>query len=147
MTIVRFTVAGRAAPQGSKTRLAGGGFRESSKRVAPFRRAVAGQARQAYTDGPVDVPVELRVTFRVGRPRGHYGTGRNAGELKPSAPTFWPTSLGQPGDLDKLVRAVSDGLSGIVIRDDVLIVKISAAKVYAAEHTTEIEVVEAVSPF
>ena len=35
---------------------------------------------------PIDGPVEVRVLAEFVRPAGHYGTGRNARQLKDSAP-------------------------------------------------------------
>jgi crossover junction endodeoxyribonuclease RusA len=71
--------------------------------------------------------IALEVTFVIGRPAGHYGTGRNAGRLRPSAPEH-PTT--QP-DLDKLVRAVKDALtSASVWRDDSQVVETLSRKVY-----------------
>lgn len=53
--------------------------------------------------------VTLTLTWSVERPAGHWGTGRNAEILKPSAPRY-PTTKGS-GDVDKLMRAILDGLS------------------------------------
>ena len=59
-------------------------------------------------------PVVLSVTFYFGQPKSHYGTGRNAGKLKASAPIH---HANQP-DLSKAMRAVEDAMSDIVYRDD-----------------------------
>ena len=73
--------------------------------------------------------VTLRLDFEMPRPKHHFGTGRNAGLLKPSAP-HWPTNSG--GDLDKLVRAINDALTdaGVWV-DDAQVVEIQAVKRYA----------------
>jgi Holliday junction resolvase RusA-like endonuclease len=83
-------------------------------------------AEQMQTE-PMDGPVELRVGFDLLRPRSHFGTGRNAHTVKPSAPR-WPD--GSP-DLDKLVRGIGDALTmaGVFI-DDRQVVSIVAAKRY-----------------
>jgi len=54
------------------------------------------------------------MVFVLNRPKAHYGTGKNARMLKPSAPTE-PTV--KP-DLIKMARAVEDAMSGIVYKDD-----------------------------
>lgn len=59
-------------------------------------------------------PVTASMLFHFARPKGHYGTGRNADKLKPSAPKIHD----QNPDLDKLTRAVFDALSGTVFDDD-----------------------------
>jgi Holliday junction resolvase RusA-like endonuclease len=49
------------------------------------------------------------------RPKSHYGTGRNAGKLKATAPTH---NDGKP-DRDNLDKAILDAMTGIgFMRDD-----------------------------
>jgi Holliday junction resolvase RusA-like endonuclease len=70
-------------------------------------------------------PISITATFRFPRPANHYGTGRNRGQLTPSAPD-WKTT--KP-DLDKTLRAVGDSLeqAGLILGDQ-QIVGINAAK-------------------
>ena len=70
--------------------------------------------------------VVLELMFTLSRPKGHYGTGRNAGKLKPSAPEH-PTT--QP-DMDKMLRAVQDGLTHIAWQDDSQVVFAKIGKRY-----------------
>jgi len=56
----------------------------------------------------------LKLTFLRLRPQGHYGTGRNAGRVKASAPLH---NTKVP-DLTKLTRCVEDALTGLIWRDD-----------------------------
>ena len=131
MTARRFSVLGLPAPQGSHEHVGGGRMVESSKRVKPWRRDVAA----AYVDhdfGDLLIgPVTLTVDFYLPRPQSHYGTGRNAGTLKDSAPA---EHLTMP-DTDKLQRAVGDALTRLAWRDDSQIVAWHAYKHYAtSEH-------------
>ena len=71
-------------------------------------------------------PIALKLTFFRQRPQGHYGTGRNIGQLKASAPRY-PTP--KP-DLTKLTRAVEDAITGIVWKDDSQVVKQETEKLY-----------------
>jgi Holliday junction resolvase RusA-like endonuclease len=71
-------------------------------------------------------PVTLRAVFIFPRPKTHFGTGRNAERVKESAPG-WKTTA---PDLDKLVRALGDALTGVVFRDDAQIVDIAVTKIY-----------------
>jgi len=65
--------------------------------------------------------------FRLPRPKGHYGTGRNVAMLKPSAPLF---PAGRP-DLDKLLRSTFDALGEAgVWGDDAQVVAARGRKVY-----------------
>lgn len=75
-------------------------------------------------------PVALAVEFVFPRSKSHYGTGRNAHLLKSSAPRYPAKNL---GDLDNLVKLVKDALNGIAYDDDSQIVKVAAAKRWAAD--------------
>jgi Holliday junction resolvase RusA-like endonuclease len=130
--VFSFSVDGVPAPQGSKTIGKGkrGPFvREDNPATMPWRQAIAFAAREAMDDlglPPLTDPVLLEISFRFPRPKSHYRTGKHAGELKPSAPAWCAT---QP-DLDKLVRAVGDAITGIVVVSDAQIVEVEAVKVY-----------------
>jgi crossover junction endodeoxyribonuclease RusA len=86
--------------------------------------AAAGAAGVRRTDGPVN----LTLRFYFARPKGHFGTGRNAGKLKASAPAL-PTSQ-SAGDVDKLARAVLDALTGVAFDDDSQVADLTARKRY-----------------
>jgi crossover junction endodeoxyribonuclease RusA len=123
------TVYGTPAPQGSKTRNRAGAMYESSAAVKPWREAVKTAALNAlhHDDAwsALSCPVLLDMTFSLRRPKSHYRTGKNAGQLKPSAPLY-PTS--KP-DLDKLVRSTQDALKDAgVLADDSCVTDVHAAK-------------------
>ena len=128
-------VAGhRPVPQGSKKigRNRGTGravLVDDNPALASWRALVAGTARKEWNGRPpLVVPVSVWADFYLPRPAGHFGTGRNAGVLKASAPE-WPAV--KP-DLDKLLRAVFDSLTTAgVWKDDSLAVVVSGAKHYA----------------
>jgi Holliday junction resolvase RusA-like endonuclease len=136
--VTTIRVLGTPAPQGSKRAYAlrRNGIPtgqtvvvEQSARVKPWRQAVidaAGDAEQ------LEGPVQLSVVFFIARPRGHYGTGRNAGKVRKSAPV---QPAGKP-DLDKLVRATMDALTAAGWwRDDCQVVTLTAAKFYTSGET------------
>lgn len=85
-------------------------------------------ARVAADVGLWDGPALVERRYYFTRPVGHYGTGRNAGILRDSAPAY-PLTTG--GDIDKLDRLLFDALTGTVLRDDKQIVGGSEAKLYA----------------
>lgn len=112
-------VAGLPAAQGSK---AFKGMRgrhavlvESSKALPAWREAVATAGRK-HTTAMIEqhIPVRLSVVFDM--PRGKTVTR--------DLPTTMP-------DLDKLLRAVGDALSGIAYHDDRQVVSITGHKRYA----------------
>jgi crossover junction endodeoxyribonuclease RusA len=99
---------------------------ESSKRVKPWREAVAFEtAKLDFEDIPF---VRVSAWFLLPRPKSHYGTGRNSRRLKPAAPLY----PGKYPDLDKLCRSTLDALRmGGAYRDDAQVVTLHAFKVYA----------------
>lgn len=80
--------------------------------------------------GMVRGPVRVDVTAIFARPKGHYGTGRNAERLKPSAPP-WPTTR-TSFDRDNLDKLVLDALTEAkAIQDDSFVVDGRVRKMYA----------------
>jgi Holliday junction resolvase RusA-like endonuclease len=132
--LVQFHALGVPVPQGSKK-----AFKhrhtgrvvmtDDNPNLAAWRDTVAYAARAAWAGrAPLTAPVTASLVFYLPRPASHYGTGRNAGILKASAPLH-PTV--KP-DLDKLVRAVFDSLTTAgVWKDDALCWGESAWKNYA----------------
>jgi Holliday junction resolvase RusA-like endonuclease len=137
--VTTIRVLGTPAPQGSKRAYAlrrNGVLTgkttlvESSAKVKPWRQAVIDAA--AGSAGYLEGPVQLSVVFFIARPRGHYGTGRNAGKVRKSAPV---QPAGKP-DLDKLVRSTMDALTAAGWwRDDCQVVTLTAAKFYTSGET------------
>lgn len=107
-------IEGEPAPQGSKSVGRNGQLYESSKKVAPWRRAVA-NAVKTITFDQFDQPVEVWATFYLTRPR-------SVKRLLPHVPP----------DLDKLERGLNDALTqaGVWV-DDSLVVRAHSQKFYA----------------
>lgn len=124
---MEFFVAGIPQPQGSKRHVGKGRMIEMSKGLGPWREAIAWEAKRVAGSKKFEGPIWGHFVFFFPRPKSHYGTGRNADVLKPSAPEYHSS----PPDVDKLVRAVGDALtmSG-VIADDRKFVEILATKKY-----------------
>lgn len=133
MNSLEFAVLGNPTPQGSKNAYQRGGrivLVESSKTLKGWREAVANSARQAaeqdeWVVQPNGTPLTVKIWFGIRRPKS----------VKRIHPTVKP-------DLDKLVRAVLDGItqSGVVWRDDAEVCKIIAKKIYADEPITVVGV-------
>jgi crossover junction endodeoxyribonuclease RusA len=123
---VHIRVTGRPAPQGSKRHVGGGRMIEQSKAVGPWREAIRAEVQRSGMT-MIDGAASVSITFILPRPRSHYGTGRNAGVLAARAPRY---PSGKP-DIDKLARAVLDGLTmGGAFADDAQVVTLNAGKVY-----------------
>lgn len=71
-------------------------------------------------------PVRVEIVAYYRRPKSHYGTGKNAGRIKQSAPV-WP--LVKP-DFDNVEKAICDALNGLAYSDDSQIVDSHFLKVY-----------------
>ena len=108
------------APKGSY-RFVRGHAIPMSKREKPWRNLVSDNARIAmtrekFTQFDKDVPVSVRITFLMPRPK----------TVKRHMPTV-------PPDIDKLCRAVLDALTDVgVWVDDSQVVNLEATKIYAS---------------
>lgn len=136
MSVVRLRVIGDPAPQGSKRAFVAGDravMKESSApKLRSWRQDVAAVAAEHLATGGAQLtgPLRLQATFIFARPASHFGTGRNAGVVKASAPT-WVTETNR-GDVDKLLRSTFDALTAsALIVDDRFIVRVSTSKRYA----------------
>lgn len=125
MSTARFWVSGQPAPQGSKRNIGGGRMIEASAGVGPWRDRVAGET-QRLAHPQFTGPTRVTLRFLLIRPAAHLGA---RGVVKASAPR-WPG--GKRYDLDKLVRAVLDGLTdGGLLSDDGNVAWLRARKEYA----------------
>lgn len=136
---IRFFVPGVPIGQGSKTFVptkAGPRSRESNEaRLRPWRSSIVDKAAE-LVDAPIRGPVVVRVVFYFPRPKTHFRTGRFADQLRDDAP-FWHTTT---PDADKLVRALGDALSSVVVGDDKQIAYWNVRKLYSERPGALIEV-------
>ncbi len=148
--ITSFTVYGRPQQKGSKSSFAGKrkdgstyhGVRDMNPRAKQWQGAVTDKAAEAHEGDPWDGPVILYVTFFFGRPKSHYGTGRKARKLKPSA----PEEHTQAPDLSKLTRTLEDAMNGVVYANDCQIYKYGGvSKLWTTEKSRTVVTVERIS--
>jgi len=83
-------------------------------------------------------PVYLFFIAYLPRPKNHYGTGRNAGQVKASSPEYHTSKP----DLDNLTKHLKDCMTGIFYQDDKQIVKTQAVKRYSSRPRWEITFIE-----
>jgi Holliday junction resolvase RusA-like endonuclease len=142
MSTLEFTVLGRPQPAGSKR-----AFRHPStsrivvvddaKGSRPWKQQIAGAALAAKPDGEfLAGPLAVELVFVLARPKGHFGTGRNATTVRASAPQL---PIVKP-DLDKLSRAVLDACTGVVWHDDAQVVDKRARKTYGSPERCEVRI-------
>ncbi len=141
--VLELWVPGVAKPGGSKRayirrkggQVVGVGVADQSEK-SDWRQRVAFFAREAFDGEPLDILLEVSFRFVRVRPCNHFGTGRNAGVLKASAPDRPGT---QPDGL-KLTRLAEDALTGIVWTNDARIVRHVIDKDYGPEPGVRITV-------
>ena len=90
--------------------------------LAAWRADIANAARLAGCT-PILDPIEITMRFRVKRPKS----------VKRDHPTVAP-------DLDKYIRGVNDGLTGVAFADDSQVIKITASKEYSDTPGVDIEI-------
>lgn len=127
-TGLAFFAPGVPVAQGSKRHVGRGVMVETAKGLQPWRDSVMAAVLRVGAAVRFHGPVEVSMAFFFPRPANHYGTGKNAGNLKESAPRFKQSAP----DIDKLARAVLDAVvqSG-VLQDDSLVVLLHAEKTYS----------------
>lgn len=130
MTSLVIRVAGRPIPQGSKTPiivwsggrkgvgepravLVEGRDKAARVRFKAWRKAIADAATAKHSGATLLGAVSVAIVFRVERPK----------TVDREHPAVQP-------DLDKLVRAVLDSLTGTVLADDAQVVRLVAEKRY-----------------
>jgi crossover junction endodeoxyribonuclease RusA len=113
--IVEVRVLGVPIPQGSMRSPAAGVVLHSSGKVRPWREAMGWALRSAMKAQPVPGAVSVSLQFTLPLPK------------KPRV------FADRAPDLDKLVRAALDALTGVVIVDDGQVVEVYAHKHYADE--------------
>ena len=132
---IHFFVPGIPRPGGSKNAFAfrrkdgslGARVTDAGKHTKKWRECIAAAARRAYDGPPLTGPLAIVMIAYMPRPKGHYGTGRNANKLKATAPAF---HLIKP-DATKLLRAAEDAMTGIIWKDDSQVVRQEVEKLYA----------------
>lgn len=129
---ITFFVPGLPIAAGSKkgfvNRKTGGVIiTDANKRTKPWQSQVRSAAATEMQDAPLmQGALALVVVFTMPRPKSHFGTGRNAGVLKESAPYFHTS----PPDATKLTRAIEDAMTKVVWTDDALVAEQLIRKVY-----------------
>lgn len=126
---VAFSVRGIPVPQGSAKPFIAGGKARLATKSAPlmaWRTAIATSAATAMGDDPVLTgPVVVDAVFLLPRPK--------------SVPRRVQVPAVRP-DLDKLARALLDGITGVVVEDDSRVVDLLVRKRYSDRPGVEVTV-------
>lgn len=89
--------------------------------------AEAAAEREGWQIPGPDAALHLTIVIVRARPKGHMGSGKNAGIIKDSRRAVLPVA--RP-DLTKLERAIEDALTGILWRDDSAVCEKATRKVF-----------------
>lgn len=135
-----FLVEGRPVPQGSMVasynRKQGVAHvhHAQGEALALWRNLVRLAARGAGVK-PSALPIRLTVVFGMTRPKSQLRL--QGGRYVPKMVYYYARPAVAP-DIDKLLRAVSDALTGVGYMDDAQIVEVYASKIYADNTYIEI---------
>jgi crossover junction endodeoxyribonuclease RusA len=108
-------IPGTPVPQGSMSVVNGHVFHQHGAELKAWREAIAWHVKGQRA--PLDGAVGVILSFRLPRPKAHRED----------------TWVSVRPDLDKLVRAALDALTGIAYHDDAQVVHVSAMKSYATD--------------
>lgn len=93
-----------------------------------WKSCIATAIKPHLPETPYDSPCCVAIEFLMPRPKGHFKTGKQAGQRKDTAPVLF---LGKP-DCDNLAKAVLDALTNIGLwRDDSIVWNLVVTKKYA----------------
>lgn len=99
---------------------------DDCQRGPAWRTSVETKAQAAYSGEVMRGALSLSIVFYQVRPLTHYGTGKNAGTLRPHCPQY----PAKRPDATKLFRATEDAIKGILFADDGQVVIARATKLY-----------------
>lgn len=132
---IAFVVFGTPVPQGSTRAFIPKGWNRpvitaANTKTKPWKQQISGAAAaQNVHPFPKETSVAIVLDFYLAKPASV--------PKRRSRPCVKP-------DLDKLVRAVFDAVTGIVFHDDAQIVDVTARKHYGEVERVEIQIAEAV---
>ena len=122
-----FFVKGKPVSQGSLKFIKGHAIHVKGRELALWRGTIAAMARSTNIT-KIQVGVDMDLLFIFNKPK----------TVKRSEPFVRP-------DLDKLIRAVLDGLTGVAYVDDQQVVRLTAQKAYGETEGVHITIRERVS--
>jgi Holliday junction resolvase RusA-like endonuclease len=122
--VIEFRADGIPVPQGSMKVINGRVLHSQGSALAVWRSTIAWSAKQAGAI-PIADPIQMTLVFIMPRPK----------TVKREFPSVAP-------DLDKLIRAALDALTGVAYLDDGQVVEIHAHKIYGSSPGLEIRLLK-----
>ena len=141
MDTVTLVIYGDCQPAGSKKAVTPKGKSfpvviDANPKAKGWKDRIGKACAEQYGGEFLEGALTATIRFYQPRPQGHFRTGKHSGLLRdssPARPTVAP-------DIDKLSRAVLDGLQGQLYRNDAQVVDKLAQKLYGEPARVEIEV-------
>lgn len=127
--VITFLVRGVPAPQGSMRAFDSHVVPAKNAPYLTFRADIRTEADKCWSHPWVGQPIWVAMRFVFPRPQSHFlpvNKTRQVPVLRVNAPEY----VTSRPDVDKLVRAVLDALTGIAYADDAQVVQVTGTKVY-----------------
>lgn len=125
MSSTTLEIIGQPAPQQRPRKsFLGGVFSPTTE----WKERVVAAAYKFQQEGTYyEEAVQVNINYYFNRPKSHYGTGKNAGKLKESAPKYHT----KRPDLDNLDKAILDAIGDAKLwKDDSIVYKLISEKNY-----------------
>ena len=138
--LISFKITGRPVPQGSMTasynrKLGVAHVHHVAGTALALWRAELREAAKAAGAEKILLPLFVTIHFGILRPKAQTELRHGKRVVKME---YYYTRPAQQPDIDKLVRAVLDALTGVCYEDDAQVVMLLATKQYAEETLIEI---------
>ena len=117
----------------------------TNKNLKKWEKKVKEKAESAMAAEPgmLEGAIRVSITFFMKRPKTHFGTGKNAAIMKAWAIVAYHV---KKPDLDKLLRAAIDPMTGTIFKDDSQVVEIAARKRFAKKRNGIVVTVTELDP-
>lgn len=125
MNQISFEVPGQPQTEGNMKAFNGHIVHADGPGLRAYRKAV-GIVAKSKGCRPGPGPISLDVQFVCKRPNDHFVANDPLRDLKPTAPAY----VTKRPDIDKLLRAVLDALTGIAYDDDNQVVHVNMRQTY-----------------
>jgi crossover junction endodeoxyribonuclease RusA len=131
-SVINMFVPGVPQAKGNVRMSASGHYYDTNRRLKGWLNAIQAKAigEMSGRGWPMlTTPVHVNAVFSFPRPLKHHANNRRDRPIRKDAPMLHAK---QP-DIDKVIRAVLDAMTGVVYTDDNLVSKIDAIKLWASD--------------
>ena len=123
---IKISVLGNPKPQPRHRHFQRGKFKGTYDPAKKDKQSFLFLVLEHAPQKPFDEPLRVDIDLYFARPKAHYGTGKNKGILKPSAPI---RHIVKP-DVDNCAKFVFDSMNKVFWRDDSIICEGHIRKLY-----------------